>query len=182
MADKIHLTTAEAFLQLPETLTPTQLLDGEIIMSPSPELRHQDIVLNLAYLLRDLDLKGRIHVSPTDVHLDDLNVVQPDILWIAPEGKCHRVANKYLSGAPDLVVEIFSPSSIRLDRRKKYDLYEKHGVREYWMVDPQWSNIEVVRLEETHFVSVGIFNADETFESPLLGKTIDVGKIFIFVE
>jgi Uma2 family endonuclease len=180
MADivKTHMTAAE-FLALPETNQPTQLIDGEIIVSPSPVPVHQRVVLKSARVLESLIPDGEVFVSPIDVYLDESNVVQPDILWIAAGGKC-VVGEKYLSGPPDLIVEVLSPSTAREDRTVKFLLYEKFGVREYWMVDPA-KLIEVWVLDGGRFVRQGIYKIDEMFNSPVLsGKIVVVKTIFDF--
>ncbi len=74
--------TANEFLTLPETNLPTELINGEVIMSPSPEVYHQDVVLEVALLLRQRVPNGKVHIAPLDVHLDDNNVVQPDGLKV----------------------------------------------------------------------------------------------------
>src|SRR5687768_6852869 len=92
---------ASEFLELPETMTPTQLIDGEVIVSPSPEVLHQDTVAAAYDLLKVLIPNGRVRFAPIDVRLDDGNVVQPDVLWMAKGGQCKLSTNKkYLVGAP----------------------------------------------------------------------------------
>jgi len=178
MADivKIQMTAAE-FLALPESNQPTQLIDGEMIVTPSPIPAHQRCVLNSIQILEALIPDGEIFVSPIDLYLDDSNVPQPDVLWIAANGKC-VVGEKYLSGPPDLIVEVLSPSTAREDRTVKFLLYEKFGVREYWIVDPA-KLIEVWILDGGRYVRQGIYNIDETFNSPVLGgKMVVVKAIF----
>lgn len=161
--------TAAAFFELPESLLPVELLDGEVIMSPAPELAHQDIVLAAALLLKNLVCEGNVYVAPVDVHLDEQNVVQPDVLWAGASGACVAVAGKHLRGAPDLIVEVFSPGSISRDKKRKFHLYEQHGVREYWMIDPLERYIEVHRHENGRFVLQGVYEPEDTFESAALG-------------
>ncbi|HVO44310.1 MAG TPA: Uma2 family endonuclease [Aggregatilineales bacterium] len=95
--------TARQFFELPETNTPVQLLEGQVVISPSPTLEHQTIVGNV-FLLRRQAAKergGKAFVAPLDVFLDEENVPQPDVLWLAPDSRC-TVQDKRLSGAPDL--------------------------------------------------------------------------------
>ena len=110
------------------------------------------------------------------VHLDDENIPEPDIFWVSgPDSKCKLGDNGYYYGAPDRVIEILSPSSVRRGRRTKFALYQRHGVREYWLVDPEAESIEVWRLEGQQFVRVGVFGVDQTFVSSVLfGLTINV--------
>lgn len=173
---RIQMTAAE-FLALPETSQPTQLIDGEVIVSPSPIPAHQRSVLKSAQVLGALIPDGEVFVSPIDVYLDDANVVQPDVLWASANGKC-VIGEKYLSGPPDLIIEVLSPSTAREDRTVKFLLYEKYGVREYWIVDPA-KLVEVWVLDGGRFVRQGIYKVDETFSSAVLGgKTVVVKTIF----
>lgn len=171
--------TAAEFFELPESSLPVELLDGEVLMSPAPELGHQDIVLQTALALKSLVTEGKIYIAPVDVYLDEFNIVQPDVLWLAAESTCLPVEGKYLRGAPDLVVEVFSPGSISRDKKKKFRLYEKHGVREYWMLDPQERYIEVQRLDGGRFTLQGVYEPDDSFESAALGgKVVEVKSLF----
>ena len=170
--------TAEAFLELPETNLPTELIDGELIVSPPPVPEHQNASIELIVLLRGLIPNGKLYHAPIDVYFDEANILQPDILWVAENSQCF-IGDKRLEGAPDLIVEILSPSTARRDKNKKFLLYEKYGVREYWLVDPQAQYIEVWRLEEDKFVPKGVFGPDETFVAVVLGdKVVTFGAIF----
>jgi Uma2 family endonuclease len=170
--------TASEFFALPETNTPTELIDGELIVAPAPIPKHQGISGETYVVLRELIPNGSLFYAPIDVYLDEINIVQPDILWVAADGQC-QITEKRLVGAPDLVVEIFSPGTSRRDRREKYALYERFGVREYWMIDPEEQFIEVYTLQDGRFLRQGVYTPDQTFESRVLGgKTVDVGKIF----
>lgn len=171
--DRARMTAAE-YAQLPETTQPMELYNGEVIVMPTPTPQHQTLILNLVALLIRIIQSGRLFLSPLDVHLDELHVVQPDILWIAPESKC-TIGEKYLSGAPDLVIEVLSPGTERRDRREKYALYERHGVREYWMVSAESAYIEVYALKDGRFERIGIFTEGETLPSSLLGEVALAG-------
>ncbi len=104
-------------------------------------------------------------------------MVQPDLFWIASGGACVEVDRKYFRGAPDLVVEVASPGTVRRDKRDKLRLYEKHGVREYWLVDLEARLIEAWPGQAGHFIWIGVFGAGDPFTSPLLG-TVDLNGIF----
>lgn len=170
--------TADEFFQLPESNQFIELIDGEIMMSPSPVPDHQDVIGNGFMLLKQAarERGGRVFVSPLDVHLDESNVPQPDIIYLAPDSRC-VVAEKRLVGAPDLLVEVLSPGSIKRDRSEKFLLYERHGVREYWIIDPRDQLVEAWQLREGRFSLLGAFVVGETFESPLVG-TIEVTRLF----
>ncbi len=170
--------TASEYLLLPETTQPMELLDGEVIMSPAPIPEHQTAVGN-TYLLISGTVKergGRAFFAPLDVRLDDLNVVQPDVMYLAPDTRC-IVGEKYLIGAPDLIVEVLSPGSIKTDKRDKFRLYERFGVREYWLVSPRDQLVEVWLLTDQRFVLLNPYGVGETFESPLLGS-VDASALF----
>ena len=170
--------TAKDFAELPETNLPTELIDGELIVSPAPIPEHQNISVELIILLRGLIPNGKLYHAPIDVYFDEANSVQPDIVWVAENSQCF-IGDKRLEGGPDLVIEILSPSTARRDKNKKFLLYQKHGVREYWLVDPQAQYIEVWRLEDGKFVPKGVFGPGDAFVVPVLDdKSVDVGTIF----
>jgi Uma2 family endonuclease len=130
----------EAFRQLPETMEPIELIDGEIIVRPSPVNKHQEIIgdtyVFLSVLIRGHVIEGEVVVSLMDVWLGD-HCVQPDVFWVSgPESRCQLGEDGYWYGAPDLVVEVLSPSTAYRDRGVKFRLYEEHGAREYWLIDP----------------------------------------------
>lgn len=170
---------AEEFLALPESNLPIELIDGEVIMSPSPKDIHQKVVGLLHQLLVKLTSGGEIRLSPMDVHLDDLNILQPDIFWVSgPDSLCQLGEDGYWHGAPDLVVEVLSEATTLRDRREKFNLYEKHGSREYWIVDTTGRYVEVWQRIGEQLQRVGVYAADESFESPLLGgKVVDLKAI-----
>ncbi len=131
-------TMLEAYESLPEG-TPIQLIKNQLIMSPSPLDIHQKIVGTLFNQLMNFVEKnklGEVRVAPYDVHLDEQNVYQPDILFIAKEN-LHKIKENGLYGAPDLVIEILSPGTATYDKKEKKEIYERYGVKEYWMVDPK---------------------------------------------
>ncbi len=170
--------TASEFFKLPETNTPTELIEGELIVAPAPIPMHQRISRLGLYTLQSLIPNGELFYAPIDVYLDENNVLQPDIIWIAEDSQC-QVTDKRLVGAPDLVVEIFSPGTSCRDRREKCELYERFGVREYWMIDPEEQYIEVHSLQDGRFVRQGVYIPDQTFEPRVLGgKPVEVSRIF----
>jgi len=170
--------TAKEFLQLPESLTLTELIDGELIMAPAPVPKHQLTSAHLYDTVKAIAPGGTIIFAPIDVYFTETDVVQPDLLWIAPEGQC-KIGEKYLSGAPDLIVEVLSPSTALRDKQGKFRLYEKHGVREYWIIEPTAQYIEVWVRADEKFTLHGVFGAGETFTSIVLGqKTVEVASIF----
>jgi Uma2 family endonuclease len=182
MADATQTRMLAAdFLALPESSQPTELIDGEIVMTPAPRHTHQKLVYRLAKLIEHIAAgTGEVNISPQDVHLDENNVVQPDLFWISgPESRCQLGEDEYWHGAPDLVVEVLSPATARYDKVEKFRLYEKHGTREYWIVEPEAQYVEVWQLADGKFRSQGIFGSDESFQSVLLGEArVDLRPIF----
>jgi Uma2 family endonuclease len=166
--------TAAEFFQMPEETAFVELIDGEITMSPSPITSHQEIVgriyLMLQSMIREGRIGGRVLLSPLDVHLDEYNVVEPDVFWVSGEGSlCQPSEDGYWHGAPDLAVEVISAGSVSRDRVKKLRLYEKHGVREYWIADPAGEYMEVWQRQAERLAHVGTFTAEESFTSTALG-------------
>ncbi len=145
-------TYDEMLAELEETNLPVELWDGEIIMSPTPTPNHQRIVLRFAKLLEEAIFPkqlGEVFVSPLDVILTPHRVVQPDVFFISKD-RLHLVTDR-VRCAPDLALEIISQGSWRRDRVDKKDLYEQHGVREYWIIDSEAQTIEVFALENNAF-------------------------------
>lgn len=172
--------TAEEFAKLPETNTPTELIHGEVIVAPSPTYGHQVLSRSLEKYLDTVSNDGLLLHAPMDVHLDEENVVQPDIFWISgPESACQPGKDNYLHGAPDLVIEIVSPGSKRRDGVEKFLLYEQSGSLEYWVVDSETKQVQVWTRDGNQFINYGTFGADSGFTSPVLnGVEIDLKRVF----
>ncbi len=177
---KSRMTAAE-FWQMTETTNQRfELIDGEAILMGTPTPDHQDVVLNSGILLKEIAKTqgGRVYVAPIEVYLDDANIPQPDVIWLAPDSQC-KVTVSRLEGAPDLIVEVFSPSTRQHDRVSKFRLYQKHGVHEYWMIDPTAQYIEVWQHVAGKFEFFGVFKPGESFNSPVLkDQTISVQALF----
>ena len=177
--------TAEEYFQLPETNIHMELIDGELFVydgqegnMPAPTVLHQKISRRIFLLLSKILSEDGLYFAPIDVILND-NAVQPDILWISPDNTiCHEL-NGRLYGAPDFVVEILSPSNTRRDKIDKFYLYEKYGVQEYWIVNPEEQYIEVyIRKEDTLHYQGG-YKAGQTFSSKTLnGTTVALSDLF----
>ena len=158
-----------------------ELLNGELILSPSPKEIHQFIAgilyFRIVAIVRERSL-GKVYFSPFDVVLSDTNVVQPDILFISNE-RADIITSDNVQGAPDLVVEILSPATAERDRTVKLDLYATHGVKEYWIVDPDAKTVTVLLQEEGGFGEVGVYGEGETLRSPTLtGFSLALEEIF----
>lgn len=127
-----------------------EIIDGEAMMAPAPEVNHQKILRNLFLALnRSVEGSGlgELLIAPTDVILSDTNVVQPDIVFVCKEREA-IVQRRGIFGAPDLVVEILSPASQYHDLFRKRKLYERSAIAEYWVVDPRARSIGVMSLKE----------------------------------
>ncbi|MBI5666896.1 MAG: Uma2 family endonuclease [Chloroflexi bacterium] len=178
MVERTRMTTEEYFA-LPETTQPMELINGELIVSPAPVPRHQGITGNTYYVVRNLTktIGGTVYMAPIDVYLDEGQVPQPDVVYLAPDSRC-QVTDKRLVGPPDLVVEVFSPGSVRKDKLDKFELYERYGVREYWMIDPLEQYIEVYRRDGETLLWQGVYGPGQTFTSTVLaGATIVVDDL-----
>ncbi len=139
-----RLLTYADYAALPDDGHRYQLLEGELVMTPSPNLWHQEISIQLASeLLRYVQTRGlgRVFAAPLDVTLDDRNVLQPDILFVSKE-RSGILQGGRVVGAPDLCVEILSPGTQRIDRVRKLELYARFGVTHYWIVDLDTRTIE----------------------------------------
>ena len=129
-----------------------ELLDGEFIMAPAPSIGHQRIDTRLVSSLHTFVKErclGEVLCPPCDVVLSNTNVVQPDLLFVSREREHILRGGDNVQGAPDLVVEILSPSTAARDKSLKRDLYAKHGVLEYWFVDPVAQTITVMTPART---------------------------------
>lgn len=165
-----------------------ELIDGTAYsMSPAPSVKHQ-ILLGKLHLMLGKKLEGKKcqpYLSPFDVRLPDkglndeevFTVVQPDLFILCDKSKLDR---RGCIGAPDLVIEIISPSSVKRDRQLKLELYERHGVKEYWIVYPYTESIDVLRLDENgKYSKPQVYACDDTLEVPLLGGLqLELTKLF----
>ena len=158
-----------------------ELLDGELILVASPNMAHQDVVTNLgtplSVFVKEGDL-GKLYFAPTDVIFSDSNVVQPDLLFISKERE-HIRTPANIQGAPDLIVEILSPSSARRDWGYKRDLYARHEVKEYWIVDPANRIVSVMLLKNGVLDLEATYGEGDTVTSSTLeGFSVDVDDLF----
>lgn len=173
--EKTRMTVQE-YQSLPESSLPTELIDGELIVSPAPLDPHQKASWSIVVYLGSLKLAGTFRHASTDVYIGS-DVVQPDIFWIHDDSPDCIQQNKRWYGAPDLIIEILSPSTAHRDRSKKYTIYEQHGVREYWLIDPEALFVEVYTRSSDHFARHGVFGIGETFQSPVLAIEIEVSTL-----
>ena len=158
-----------------------ELIDGELIMAAAPSVIHQivqdNIGLPLNLFVRANNL-GRMLYAATDVYLSDTNVVQPDLLFVSRE-RAHILTYSVVNGAPDLVVEILSPSTARRDAIQKRELYTRYRVPEYWQAETDAPRVTVLALAGADYEVAGVYGMGDTLVSPLLpGFRLDVDDIF----
>lgn len=173
-------TFEELAAELPESNQPTELWDGELIMSPSPSFFHQELADrfhdHLKAWIRPRQL-GKTVAAPLDMILAPRRVVQPDVVFISTERR--GIIGDRLTGAADLVAEVISPESRRRDRFDKRDLYEQHGVKEYWLIDPEAQTVEVLHMLKGEYQLAGRWHPGEQAASKLLpGFKVPVAELF----
>ena len=164
---------------LPESNQPMELWNGELLMFPSPDFDHQrstlDFYVHLREWVKARDL-GEVLAAPFDMVLAPRQVTQPDVLFIA-KANLHLI-KKVLRGPADLVVEVISAGSHNRDRIRKRDLYEQHGIKEFWILDSEAGTVEALFLTDGQYKLVGRWRAGETARSKLLkGFAVEVSKI-----
>ena len=174
------LVTYEDYCNMPEDER-YEVIDGELIMVAAPRRVHQASSRNIGTPL-DIYVKtnrlGEMYYAPTDVILSEVNVVQPDILFVS-NARSHILAYEGIRGAPDLVIEILSPSTAQLDKVRKRELYARFRVPEYWQADADDLLVEVLTLAGEEYETAGIYGLGEMLVSPILpGLTLDVDDIF----
>ena len=172
--------TYEDYLNTPEDKR-YELLDGELIMVASPNIPHQNTLREVVFcvigFVKRHDL-GEMFFAPTDVILSDTDVVQSDLLFISHE-RAHIIAHNAIHGAPDLVVEILSPSTARRDLTFKRRLYAKHGVKEYWQMNIDERRVTVLSLGDNDYEVAAVYGGGDTLTSPILpGFTLAIDEIF----
>ena len=158
-----------------------ELLDGLLIKIPTPLVYHQRVLGNLLYRVAPFVSErrlGHVYSRPTDVVLSDTTVVEPDILFVSSQ-RSHIITRENIQGAPDLVVEILDPPTAERDRTIKLDLYAQHGVKEYWIVDPDTRTAMMLLRGESRFEVGGIYGEGQSLCSPTLaGFGVDLDAIF----
>ena len=167
--EKKKIYTYSDYAKLEEG-APYQLIEGELIISPAPRIIHQRIIARLYRLLDDYVEKnkiGEIFLSPVDVYFSDLNTFQPDLVFVSKE-KSNIVGEMKIEGAPDLVIEVLSPEHAYYDLKTKKHIYEKYKVKEYWLVDPIESTIEVFTLAGEKFQLFSKMTVKDSIKSNLL--------------
>lgn len=182
--------TYDDYAALPDDGKRYQLIDGVLVLTPSGTPFHQDLVgrlhLELGLYLRQHPGTGKVYVAPLDVVLDPHQVLQPDVLFIAGDRQ-GIVGPRYIAAAPDLAIEVLSPTTARLDLGRKRELYEQFGVREFWAVHQSRPLVEVFRRQclagqtdpPSGFAPPDKLDAAGTLTTPLLpGFSLQVAELF----
>lgn len=172
--------TYEDYRHTPEDMR-CEVLDGELIMAPAPRIAHQRTQRRVG---RPIDIfveehgLGEVFYSPTDVVLSDTDIVQPDLLFVSQE-RAHIITEDNIWGAPDMVIEILSPSTAGRDRTIKRILYARHGVKEYWQVDTDAKTIAVLMLGDDDYEVASVYGEGQILTSPVLqGFALNLGEVF----
>lgn len=172
--------TYEDYRSLPEG-APYQLIGGELVLTPTPSTYHQIISGRLQFQIVAFVTRqnlGLVLNAPVDVCFGETDTYQPDILFI-PRERMEIIEPARINGAPDLVVEILSPATAYYDLRKKFKIYERYGVKEYWIVDPEDKSVQVFTLKEGKFIlDQEAGSAGEVSSRLLSGFTVHLASIF----
>ena len=173
--------TVDDYMSMPENGKRYELLNGEMVLAPSPTPKHQSLQNRLvAMFLEIFELRGlgRIWGAPLDVIFADNDIAQPDLMFVSNE-RAAIVTAANIRGAPDLVVEILSPGTAAYDRGYKRTLYGRHGVRELWLVEPVAETVEVFIGGQGVLVEYASYGNTGELTTPLMqGASIDLAELF----
>jgi len=173
--------TYEDYCELPNDRNRYEIHDGELSVTPAPNVKHQRFSSRLHFALFQHVLAnqlGEVFAAPTDVILAPTTVVQPDLVFIGNDRRA-IITERAIEGPPTLVIEILSPSTSRTDRITKAQLYAKHGVSHYWLIDPDQQTVEAYKLAGDQYNLVVKAQDAELFNPPLFpGLTISLADLW----
>jgi Uma2 family endonuclease len=155
--------TYEDYAALPDDGLRYELHEGELSVTPAPGARHQLVIGNLFLILAPhvrASGRGEVLLSPFDCIMTNITVVQPDLVYIDEERR-RLLSERAIEGSPTLAIEVLSPHSVRIDRRRKLALYAGHDVPWYWIADPVARTIEAYHLDHEAYRLVAMLEADE---------------------
>jgi Uma2 family endonuclease len=171
--------TYEDYAALPDDGIRRQLIDGELIVTPSPNLRHQDLAGTIYLQIRNYLEQaggGRVFIAPLDVVLSTHDVIQPDVVFVADD-RAAALTEANIKGPPSLAVEVVSDP--RLDLIRKRDLYARSGVPMYWAVEPSADRISVYRLVKGAYGKPDVVGPGESLGiDELPGFSLDLAELF----
>jgi Uma2 family endonuclease len=174
--------TYEDYVLLPNDRNRYEILEGELSVTPAPGTQHQRVSANLFKLLsRHIDERnlGKLFYAPIDLILDPTTILQPDLLFVFT-ARQHIITERAVEGVPDLVAEILSPTTSRTDRVTKAQIYARHSVPAYWIVDPDRENIEIYLLEGDVFqLTVTFQGATRAIAPPFKELEIAAKDVFL---
>jgi Uma2 family endonuclease len=176
--------TYDDFVHFPDDGQRHELIDGEHYLTPSPNTKHQTVSLNLTVIIGswlELNPIGRLFHAPFDVVFSNFDVVEPDLLYLSNSRAAEALTSQHVRGVPELVIEIGSPGTRKRDETVKRRLYERTGVSQYWVVDPDLDTIRVYRREGDGFARVSELSADagDVLRTDLLpGLEIPLTRVF----
>ena len=172
------MLTYEDYVKIPEDGRRHEIIEGRHIVNPAPRLRHQFVLGNIYDALRSLRRSGRARVAfaPIAVQLTEFDIVEPDLIAIDAKST-QRIGKQKIEGPPELVVEVLSPSTRRLDRGAKRALYESMGVLEYWIVDSEKDTVCQHTLVDCHYTEV-VHTAGEFVSTAFPELTVSLAEIF----
>jgi Uma2 family endonuclease len=173
--------TYDDLQEIPPDRNRYELIEGELIVSPAPIPLHQIIVGNVFHhLLSFLEgcQLGRVFIAPCDIVFGSSTVLEPDVFFIS-QARLHIIGEKYISGPPDLVVEVLSESTARVDRDTKTRVYAEYGVPECWLIEPQSKTVQIFRLRGSEYEIAEVLGFNGTLTSPLLpGFSLPVSSLW----
>ena len=181
--DRPARLTYDDFVLFPEDGLRHEILDGEHYVSAAPYLRHQAVLIELStafHIFLRTHRIGKVFPGPVDVLLSRHDIVEPDLVFVSNE-RLSMLTEKNIQGAPDLVIEILSNSTKNIDQGLKLERYERFGVQEYWIVNPNRNTITAYRLEGERFVKVATLSAEagDVLRTPLLpGLELQLAEVF----
>jgi len=161
--------TYEQYRALPEDGYRYEVIEGELLMTAAPLIKHQRVSGNLQFILETYiraNNWGQLFAAPVEVYLGEEDFAQPDLVCVS-RARLGIIMEKNIVGAPDLIVEILSPGTARIDRVSKMNAYARHRVPHYWMVDPAERTFEAFEWENGAYRLVAALAEDETFQPTL---------------
>jgi Uma2 family endonuclease len=165
--------------RFPEDGTRREVIGGDLYVTSAPAPRHQRVVVKITLALGAYEQEhgGSVFTGPIDVYFSERDIVEPDVIFVAA-GRVDILEERFVRGAPDLIVEVSSPSTRRLDVGRKRDMYERNRVAEYWFVDLDTEVVEVHTLHEGRYEATRCASGDTIASRALWGLRLPVDEIF----
>ena len=159
-----------------------ELINGDIMRRTSPNLDHQEVSMALSTFINTFVLAnklGKLYAAPTDVSLTEFDLVVPDLVFISKDNPAVQKNSRCIEGTPDLIIEILSKGTQKVDRGKKMTQYRINKVKEYWIIDPRNQTLEVYELQDGFFEMISYAEESGEIESNVLeGFKLEITTIF----